>query len=392
MKRNEGLSLMILLWLLVWLTGCGVNQESGDMKRINGHRNKERKETGRKILTEAIIFKTAAAIQNKYLDVYRDVFNNNQGRFYRFLSAGALSKKTFSRNKYEQPDDEIGQDGVHYMPYRERIAKSNGSYWDIQHIVKEAGIQDFIEKEGDVIVNPFLFLPASPILDPVSIKGDLPLLWDWFYAGILLEEDKLVHQVFPLLVEALKQKSSGDLATFEEMYRLYLAERNGERGNGDAPVVTSAPALAYYYLVTGNLDKEVGLSMQEERRLQEVVDYYNRNLLPQGYIVVNRFTLDNRVYMWLAARAQEQKGDMGRAYVYSKTTFGDDVLANIQQFNPNHQVYLYRTVRLGLVMNSPKIYRYIYGALDPLAKVLNNDNKDNQYLEFLKMQLLRLIK
>lgn len=90
--------------------------------------------------------------------------------------------------------------------------------------------------------------------------------------------------------------------------------------------------------------------------------------------------------MWLAAREWEQAGDINKANVYLKTTFDNDVLRNVKNFHPNHQVYLYATIRTALQIPSPKMYQYVYAALDPLTKL-----KYTTFKELLKMQLLQLM-
>lgn len=329
---------------------------------------------GKSILIQAVQFKAASGIQQKYLDIYTPGFPAEQCRFFKFLSAAALSKKNI-----DKPGSESFLKDGKYTGCFDRIIHSDKSYWTIKAILEENQIPDYVKKEGDVLLNPFILLPAKSEIETPNMNENISTLWDLFYTGIFLEEKELLDEVYPLLIDKVKKEYPGDESTFENIFHL-------SKFNGESTQYYEVAPLSLYYLSTGNLDEKLRLTESHNKKLEEIIGYYDRYYLPRGHIVIDEFTQQNKFFMWLGARQQEQAGNINKAYIYIKTTFDDEVLRNIEQFHPNNLVYLYATIRIALQFNSPQIYRYIYGALDPLYKL-----KYTEFKEFLEMQLLQLM-
>ena len=354
---------LCLIFICLIMLGCHTS---------NGKKKNTAKKIGdKKILTRAIVFKVASNIQNRYLNKYKDTFKNENGKLLRFLNGTALSKKNITKQEIPPFLTPL------YRECTNKIINSDKSYWTIKAILDHYDIPKHISNEGDVLFNPYIYLPDS--IDPGTLnhEWDFFTLWDLFYTAILLDEKPMLEKAYPILIKKVTEEYPNDLPFFKNIYRISI---------GESTQLYDAQSLSCHYLLTGNLDNMLRLSDADSKRLREVIAYYDQHYYHSAYISVNAFTLENRTFMWLAAREREQAGDINKANVYIKTTFDNEVLRNVKQFHPNHQVYLYATIRIALQMHSPKMYRYVYGALDPLTKL-----KNQPFKELLKMQLLQLI-
>jgi hypothetical protein len=360
------IALFSLLGLLLVFWGCPAGQNSSQSdpaaQTLKRHR----------ILTQAILFKVAAQIQAKYLEKDKQPWQDQQSQFYMFLNQAALSKN----NIHPQINPSYGN-STKFSLCANKVLQSDQSCWTIKKILEENEIPTHVNKQGDVLFNPYLFLSDPIDIGQLAPSLDYMSLWDIFYAAILLDEKEMLEKTYPYLVKRVIKEYPQDQPLYEDIYYMY---------NGKTSRAYNAPPLSMYYLITGGIDKRLNLSDRDLQKMQEVARYYDENYYNDSYITVNRFTIENREYMWLAARQQEQEGNVNKANVYIRTTFDNEVLRNIQKFPPNNQVYLYATIRMALKMNSPKMVRYVYGALDPLTKF-----KYTTYKELLKMQLLQLI-
>lgn len=347
---------------------------AGENKCSSSSAVKVADDTTRLMLTRCIMFHAAARIQERYLEKYNHHYRDELHHFLEFLGKTAVSRKNISREKLES----FSAAGK-YGECAARIIGSNKSYWTIKKILDDYDIPGYAKHEGDVLVNPYVFLPESPGSETFKQTFDMMTLLSLFYTAVLMEEDRLFEKTAPLLLEKVKQEYPGDLVLFENMVQLY---------KNDTSRLYDAGSLAYYYLVSGNIDNRFRLTEAHHKKVRYAADFYDQNFYHKSYISVNEFTLRNRVFMWLAARRHEQDGNIHKANVYIKTTFDNEVLRNIKKFHPNHQVYLYATIRLAVRIHSPKMYRYVYGALDPLTKSIPGHT---EYKELLKMQLLQLM-
>jgi hypothetical protein len=366
MKHITTLFSLLILLPVFW--GCPVSQNKNNGPSDPAAQTFKR----HRILTQAILFKVAAQIQEKYLEKDKKPWQDQQSQFYMFLNKAALSKNNINpKNKPAHTAE------TKYSQCANKIINSNQTCWTIKKIVEENEIPTHLNKQGEVLFNPYLFLPDPVDIEQLAPSLDYMSLWDIFYAAIILEEKEMLEKTYPYLVKRTIQEYPQDQPLYEDIYRMY---------KGEISRAYRAPPLSIYYLISGGIDKRLNLNPADLQKVQETARYYDENYYNDSYITVNQFTIENRQYMWLAARRQEQQGNVNKANVYIRTTFDNEVLRNIQKFPPNNQVYLYATIRMALKMNSPKMVRYVYGALDPLTKYKYTTHK-----ELLKMQLLQLI-
>ena len=356
-----------LLVILSFTCGCPPNPGKTKSKEVS-QTHKDRKR-----LTQTIVFKTAAMIQREYLEKYPNVLKDQQSKFYAYLNDTALSKKNITKEKAGSL--------LKAPPYSQcirRIIDSDKSPWTIKKVLQNYDFNEpvNINRKGETLFNPYVFLPNPVDIDFPGQNPDPMTLVDLFYTGILTKEDSLVQAIYPHLIKAMKDFPR-DREVFEHIFHLY--KDSGSR-------LYPAQPLAVYYLISGDLDTKQQLTAVHREKLREAAGYYHRHYYQKEYITVNQYTLKNKVFMWLAARENEQAGDIHKANVYLKTTFDNSVLQNVKNFHPNHQVYLYSTIRIALQIPSPEMYRYVYAALDPLTKF-----KYTTYKELLKMQLLQLM-
>lgn len=360
----------ILLCLLLWGWGChpGADERKGDLNRSLSTGTKTKK-----ILTGVILFKVASHIQAKYMEKNQEVFKDAVTHFFKFLNETAVSKTGITKEKIHL----FSSDG-RYSAVAGKILQSDHSHWSIKKILAENGIPDKIKSEGYVLFNPYIFLPDSLDRKEITQVTDILTLWRFFYATILMDETGMVDQVYARLMEKISEAYPKDKKVFQNIFNLY---------KGNDSLSYDAQSLAYYYLITGDLKQSLQLAEPFKEKLREVIQCYMKNYYPRSYITVNDFTLENRVFMWLAARQFQQANDINKANVFIKTTFDNEVLRNVEEFHPNHQAYIYATIRISMQIHSPTMYRYIIGALEPLTKL-----NQTKFKELLKIQLLQLIK
>jgi hypothetical protein len=360
-----------VILLLLW----GGNACSGRNNNDTNANMNNQPRLSKKMLTAAILFKTAVQIQEKYLQDKGDPFRDDQSRLYRFLGRLALAKKNITAGQDGKP---LFAQGTPYAQCVENILASDRSHWTIKRILADYRAPDLEKSESDVLFNPYIFLPEPLDLDTLGASLDFDSLWDLYYTALLLDESQMLGKIYPHLLKRTLEEFPDDRQLFENLQRMYHQT--------DGAAAYEARSLSLFYLITGNTAGTLDLSADENRVLREKVEYYDTHYYREAYITVNDFTRDNKYYMWLAARQQEQAGNINKTNVFIRTTFDNDVLRNIQKFPPNRQVYFYTTIRIALNMNSPEMYRFVYGALDPLTKFL-----ETPYKEYLKMQILQLI-
>lgn len=323
-----------------------------------------------KILTGAILFKVAAGIQDTYFRFGNLDKDNEFVKFFGIINHLASGKTENAKNKI---DDGLKDEKLCKCILK--IQACDQSVWTIKNILSKYNIPDMVKIGSNVCFNPFIFLPDFN--GELIEEKNLNLLWDWFYSAILLNDNNLLDRVAPVFFKLLEE-SPEDLKIFNNLFQMSKHKYPGNKFDS-----TSA---AYFYLLTANIDTFLQLTDGDSKKVQDIKNKYDSDYFKQQHITVNTFTLENRLYMWLAARDAEMKGDINKAYVYIKTTFDNQVLFDVEEFPPNNQVYLYTTVRLALNIRSPMMYRYVLGALDPLTKFNKTGNKD-----FLKTQLYQLI-
>jgi hypothetical protein len=214
-------------------------------------------------------------------------------------------------------------------------------------------------------------------MEKVNQEYEIITLWNLFYTAILLEENQLFEKIYPHLIKKVSAEYPKNRETFENIAQLH---------KGNLSRRYDARALACYYLITGSLENKQQLTGPDEARLKDVIHEYDKYYYRTSFITVNDFTLKNRFFMWLAARQQEQEGNINKAHVFIKTTFDNEVLRDLEEFHPNNQVYLYTTIRIALQIHSPVMYRYVIGALEALTKL-----NETKFKGLLKTQLLQLI-
>jgi hypothetical protein len=355
--------LLTILCCVIVLAGCNNSQKTNIPENNPVYVEK--------ILTQAVLFKTAAEIQEKYFFQNRLPTEDNLRYFLEYLNDTVISKKRIKQSKVD-----IQRLDGRYKECIDEIINSDQSYWSIRKILEKYRFTHIKETKGEIIFDPYVFLPEPVDLEKIKSTDDFDTQWDFFYTGLLLDNKEIVDAVFPGLI-----KNSGDyaddLSLFNELMLLY---------KGDYSRPFSARSLSHYYLLTGNIDKNAKLTDAEYQKLLSVTRHFDQNIYLKSYAGAHPFAVDNKIYMWLAAREQEMKGNLKKAYVLIKATFGPDVLKNLRKFLPHYQAYLFTTIRIALKFNSPTVYRYVYGALDPLTKI-----KTSKYKEWLKLQLLQLL-
>jgi len=297
------------------------------------------------LLCETIYFRTAAGIQEKYLAQSKNQ-QDPRIRFYRAVNQLALGKPlqgdSVARLAKTPLDD-------HYLRALAALAKLDRPVAaQCRAILRKHNAPDFIQVQETLALNPFELLPEAACAGVDS--SDVQILWRAFYAAIILDDQPRLDQVFERFARLLEPYPK-DKERFDGAYRAFLnpAARGGAR------------SLAYLYLAAGGRRGE--LSEGDRNKVAEVKAHYLEKYFLTEHVVVNKFTLDNNIYLWLAAQQEEIKNpELSR--VLLKATFSSQALVN---FNPDNQVLLYATIRSALRLDNVASYKYILRALDPLV-------------------------
>ena len=337
-------------------------------------------------LIRVMLFKLSAGIQNIYLEqkIGRNRLSlSPQLHLYKELmdlaSAETFNHKHLKRKCSPQLAKKLHH-SVSFIDVKKNLLAGN-----IKNIYKEkipgnrnkkypkkAKVKRDKDREDELIlVNPFHFLPGYHCFKDKNLS--LFAKVEAFYAAIILGDRPLIEKTHKNLAESLKNKS--DRVFYSGLCQLttMILEQN------DPWLSTNeidSEILAYYFLLTGDFHTPIRIKSSQKKKYQEVMEYFKKEIYEDVLIEVNRYLLDNKVFLWLGAREALNHNDYNLANSCLKSTFGQGVLDN---FRPDDKAYFYSTLQLALKMDNKEFLTYVYTGLKHLTAHLERGGINELY-------------